>query len=88
MSVVLTMEGLTEMASAMSRAARPFVCVGVVCSPKGQETLLDLYRGPPESALYPTLYGLPIYRKVGQAEPYRAFYDEEELGRYLKEDPC
>ncbi len=84
MSATLTLESLTEMATSMARASSPFVCVGVVCNPSGMSALHDLHRGPPNSPLYPALYGLPIYRRVEQEELFRAFYDEGELQRYLE----
>jgi hypothetical protein len=74
-----------DLDAAMERMAGiPKSCVGIVCQARyvsqlGQiqhDTLADV---PPERRLF---CGLPIYEK-DQPEPWRAFFDHEEMRAYL-----
>ncbi len=83
MTDTLTIDTLIEAAQRLSPTTP--VLVGIACSSSGYARLKDLYRGPPRSAICPSLDVVPLYLKTAQRESFRLFYDHDELRAYLKE---
>ena len=83
MSDALTLDRLLEAALLLSRTK---VCVGLVCRRDILDLVRGLHRGPPPPLTCPPLCGVDLYHKEGQVEPWRAFYDRDELRAYLGED--
>lgn len=65
--------------AAKKLAAMPKPVVGIVCRPD----VVGRVRRMADAEAHPLLGAVPVYEKQDQAEPYRAFYDREELNRYL-----
>ncbi len=65
--------------AAKKLAAMPKPVVGIVCRPD----VAGRVRRMAAVEAHPLLGAVPVYEKRDQAEPYRAFYDHEELRRYI-----
>ncbi len=82
MKKALTLEELEKMAKHMK--PKTSLCVGIVARPSTYSVLRK--QTQPENPLCPPLGEIPVYVKQDQLEPFRVYYDHEELRCYLNDE--
>ena len=69
----------------------PRACVGITCSQDGYKELRAAFPDNKEDYTplgFPPFAGIPVFVKDGQRRPYVAWYDQELLDAYMKNEWC